>query len=65
MSIMGATELPEIVMIGDLSENTFLSGFYGHSQPGILEKLGVALGRELSMPDNPCLRESNVSKQCA
>jgi hypothetical protein len=27
-------------VLGDLSENTFLSGFYGHHQPGLLEKLG-------------------------
>lgn len=41
MSIMGASDLQDVIMIGDISENTFLSGFYGHAQPGMLEKLGV------------------------
>lgn len=40
MSIMGACGLPDVVMLGDFSENTFLSGFFGHHQPGMLEKLG-------------------------
>src|SRR5215813_11149691 len=40
-SIMGASHLQAVVMIGDLTENTFLSGFYCHSQPGMLEKLGT------------------------
>jgi len=40
MSLMGAARLPQVVPIGDLSENTFLSGFYGHESPGLLEKLG-------------------------
>ena len=39
-SIMSACSLPEVVTIGDLSANTFLSGFYGHKDPGLLEKLG-------------------------
>jgi hypothetical protein len=39
ISIVGASGLPEVQVLGDLSENTFLSGFYGH-QPGLLEKLG-------------------------
>ena len=39
-SIMSACNLPEVVTIGDLSSNTFLSGFYGHKDPGLLEKLG-------------------------
>lgn len=40
MSIMGAAGLHDVRMLGDFSENTFLSGFYGHQQPGMLEKLG-------------------------
>jgi hypothetical protein len=40
ISIVGASGLPEVQVLGDLSENTFLSGFYGHHQPGLLEKLG-------------------------
>jgi hypothetical protein len=40
MSIMGASDLKQVVLLGDLSENTFLSGFYGHKQPGLLEKTG-------------------------
>lgn len=39
-SIMGAADLREIVLLSDVTENTFLSGFYGHKQPGLLEKLG-------------------------
>jgi len=40
MSIMGACGLPDVVSLGDFSENTFLSGFFGHEKPGMLEKLG-------------------------
>jgi hypothetical protein len=40
MSVMGASGLPDVVMLGDFSESTFLSGFHGHKQPGMLEKLG-------------------------
>ncbi|MBI4454582.1 MAG: hypothetical protein HY644_01645 [Acidobacteria bacterium] len=40
MSIMSACGLPEVIQLGDLSENTFLSGFYQHKTPGLLEKLG-------------------------
>jgi hypothetical protein len=43
MTIMGACGLPDVLMLGDFSENTFLSGFYGHHQPGMLEKLGHAV----------------------
>jgi hypothetical protein len=42
-TIMGTCGLPDVVMLGDFSENTFLSGFYGHQQPGMLEKLGHAV----------------------
>jgi hypothetical protein len=40
ITIMGTCGLPDVRMLGDFSENTFLSGFYGHQQPGTLEKLG-------------------------
>jgi hypothetical protein len=40
MSLMGAAGLREVILLGDISENTFLSGFYGHQAPGMLEKLG-------------------------
>lgn len=40
MSIMGACGLNEVQAIGDVTENTFLSGFHGHKDPGLLEKLG-------------------------
>src|SRR5262245_2111500 len=40
MSIMGSSGLPNVIMLGDFTENTFLSGFYGHQTPGMLEKLG-------------------------
>ncbi len=40
MSLMGACGLPEVISLSDFSESTFLSGFYGHGTPGLLEKLG-------------------------
>jgi hypothetical protein len=43
MSLMGACGLPQVLPIGDISENTFLSGFYGHRDAGLLEKLGPSL----------------------
>ena len=39
-SIMGACGLPEVISLSEFSENTFLSGFYGHKEPGVLEKVG-------------------------
>ena len=39
-SIMGSAGLPQVLTLGDVTENTFLSGFYGAVQPGLLEKLG-------------------------
>jgi hypothetical protein len=39
-SIMGASGLDQVILLSDVSENTFLSGFYGHKQPGLLEKIG-------------------------
>lgn len=40
ISIMGAAGLEQVTLLGDFTESTFLSGFYGHQQPGMLEKLG-------------------------
>jgi hypothetical protein len=40
MSIVAASGLSEVVTLSDFTENSFLSGFYGHHQPGLLEKLG-------------------------
>ena len=40
MSMMGAMGLQDVIPLGDFSESTFLSGFHGHHQPGMLEKLG-------------------------
>jgi len=40
MSIMGISELKEVHMTGDITESSLLSGFHGHAQPGILEKVG-------------------------
>jgi hypothetical protein len=41
MSLMGASGLAEVQTLSDFTENTFLSGFYGHKDPGLLEKLGT------------------------
>lgn len=43
MSLMGASGLSQVIPLSDFSENTFLSGFYGHPQPGLLEKLGYTV----------------------
>jgi hypothetical protein len=40
ISLMGACGLPQVITLSDFSENTFLSGFYGHREAGVLEKLG-------------------------
>ncbi len=40
MAILGASELPSVIPLGDFNERTFISGFYGHAEPGLLEKLG-------------------------
>jgi len=40
MGIMSAATLPEIIPLGDFTENTFLSGLYGVHNPGMLERLG-------------------------
>lgn len=39
MSIMAACGLDQVIPLGDVTEKTFLSGFYGHEKPGLLEKL--------------------------
>ena len=38
--IMGIAKLPEVVSIGGFTANTFLSGFVGFKEPGLLEKVG-------------------------
>jgi hypothetical protein len=43
VTIIGACGLPEVQAIGDVTENTFLSGFHGHKDPGLLEKLGPTM----------------------
>jgi hypothetical protein len=40
MSILGASNLPQVHTLSSFTEKTFLSGFHGHQQPGLLEKLG-------------------------
>ncbi len=40
MAIMGAADLPEVRQLGSFTASTFLSGFYGRQEPGLLEKLG-------------------------
>ena len=40
ISIMAASGLPSVRSLGDISENTFLSGFYDKQQAGLLEQLG-------------------------
>jgi len=42
-TIMGASGLPEVISLSEFTENTFLSGFHGHAQPGLLEKLGIPI----------------------
>ena len=43
MTIMSACRLQEVQALGDVTENTFLSGFHGHKEPGLLEKLGPTM----------------------
>lgn len=40
MSILGASNLRQVHTLSSFTEKTFLSGFHGHQQPGLLEKLG-------------------------
>lgn len=40
MAILGASELRQVIPLGDFTERTFLSGFYGRQTPGLLEKIG-------------------------
>ena len=39
-TVMGAAGLPQVQILGSWSASTFLSGFHGAKQPGLLEKLG-------------------------
>src|SRR5262249_5618076 len=41
MSIMDSANLPQVISLGDFSENTFISGFVASPTPGILEQLGT------------------------
>ena len=40
ISILAASNLPQVQTLSSFTENTLLSGFYGHRTPGLLEKLG-------------------------
>jgi hypothetical protein len=40
ISIMGSAGLPGVISLGDFTPNSFLSGFHGAKEPGVLEKLG-------------------------
>jgi len=40
VSIFSASNLPDVNSLSDFTENSLLSGFYGHQSPGLLEKLG-------------------------
>jgi hypothetical protein len=42
---MGMGQLPEVVSLGAFTPQTFLSGFYGQREPGLLEKLGETTER--------------------
>jgi hypothetical protein len=41
MGIVGASGLEQVIGLSDVTEKTFLSGFYGREKPGLLEKLGT------------------------
>ena len=45
VAIMGASGLPEVTMLSDFTENTFLSGFYQQKEAGLLERLGKTEGK--------------------
>ncbi len=38
--ILAASGLSEVIQLGDVTENTFLSGMHGAIEPGLLEKVG-------------------------
>lgn len=40
VTITGAAKLPKVRALDKVTEHSFLSGFYGHKNPGLLEKLG-------------------------
>lgn len=54
-SIMSACNLSEVVTLGDVSDKTFLSGFHGHQDPGVLEKLG-----QTTEENNTFINEGNA-----
>ena len=68
-SIMGACGLPEVISLSEFSENTFLSGFYGHKEPGVLEKVGhvpvKATRLQLAETPSSWRRTSRRSSPCA
>jgi hypothetical protein len=43
IAAMGLTELPAVHLISDFTENTLLSGFFGHREAGLLERLGTTV----------------------
>jgi hypothetical protein len=43
VGILGSAGLPGVKELGNLTENTLVSGFYGHDAPGVLEKFGETL----------------------
>lgn len=45
MAIMSTARLPQTESLGGFTANTFLSGFHGQRQPGLLEKLGETTDR--------------------
>jgi len=42
-SMMTTSGLPEVTTLSDFTEATFLSGFYGHDSPGLLERVGKSV----------------------
>jgi len=46
LAIMGTSELPQVVSLGGFTPNTFLSGYYGQREPGLLEKLGTTVEKD-------------------
>jgi hypothetical protein len=46
LAIMGTAQLPKVVSLGGFTPNTFLSGYYGQKEPGLLEKLGETVEKD-------------------
>ena len=40
MSLMGASNLPDVYALSGFTDKTFISGFHVHKEPGLLEQLG-------------------------